>query len=62
MLKAILNSNGDVKNDSPFSLAQDGNRVVWPESEPVIFNFRLPMDNHRCLLFDKILFMNYKQI
>lgn len=29
----------------------------WPESEPITFNFRMPVDNQRFMLFEKILFM-----
>jgi hypothetical protein len=61
MLKAILVSRaegGDINsNESPFK-GSDGIREVWPETEPVVFNFRLPMDHHRVALFEKIYYMN----
>ena len=60
MLKAILLSRaegGDI-NESPFKTASDGVRVVWPETEPVVFNFRLPQDHHRVALFEKIYYLN----
>ena len=29
----------------------------WPQGEPLTFNFRIPVDNQRFMLFEKILFM-----
>ena len=58
MLKAVFAYRGELNEDSPFSLANDGTKVVWPESEPVVFNFRLPHNHHRVALFEKIHYMN----
>ena len=29
----------------------------WPESDPVVFNIRMPVDHQRVMLFEKILYM-----
>lgn len=39
-------------------LFNEGIKEVMPESEPVVFNFRMPQDSHRIMLFDKIYFLN----
>ena len=58
MLKAILNTRGELGNDTPFNLVHDGNTVEWSESNPVIFNIRIPINSHKTILFDKISFFN----
>ena len=35
---------------------------IWPETEPIIFNFRMPNDEQRFMLFEKILFMNEESL
>lgn len=35
---------------------------AWPDLEPVVFNFRMPQEDQRLMLFDKILQMNEDSI
>lgn len=30
---------------------------LWPDTDPVTFNFRMPTDHQRVMLFEKILYM-----
>jgi len=32
-------------------------KEAWPDSEPLVFNFRMPQDNQRFMLFEKVLQM-----